>query len=270
MGLTPRRRQRRLLFVTGGNGFLGRHVLRGPEADRWEVVAPGSRGLDLRRRSTVVQTIRDWAPTAIIHTAYRMNDRPSTVDATRNVAEAAVASGARLVHMSTDMVFAGGMSRFTELDRPNPISEYGRQKVDAELIVSTMCPDSVTVRTSLLIGRSTLSPHEVAVRDAIEGRNQIAFFDDEIRCPVLVDDLAAALIELARRPEISGVLHLAGPQEMSRAQLARAIARRHGWDVSRLRYSTLAESGLDRPARLVLDSSVARSYGIAVRGPTDW
>jgi dTDP-4-dehydrorhamnose reductase len=270
MGLIRRRRPRRLLFVTGGRGFLGRHVLGGPEADRWELLAPDSRGLDLRNRSSVVDTIRDWAPTAIIHTAYRLNDRPSTVDATRNVAEAAVASGARLIHMSTDMVFAGGMSRFTERDRPNPISEYGRQKVDSELIVSSMCPDSVTVRTSLLIGRSALSRHEIAVRDAIEGRNQMAFFDDEIRCPVLVDDLAATLVELTRRPEITGLLHLVGPQEMSRAQLARVIARRHGWDATRLRYSTLAESGLDRPARLVLDSSVARSHGLAVRGPTGW
>ncbi len=270
MRLNLRHRQRRLLFVTGGRGFLGRHIVGGPATDGWEVVAPDSRALDLRNRSSVIQTIGDWAPTAIIHTAYRMNDRPSTVDATRNVAEAAVATGARLIHLSTDMVFAGGMSRFTESDRPNPMNEYGRQKVDSELIVSTICPDSVTVRTSLLIGRSVLSPHEVAVRAAIEGRTQMAFFEDEIRCPVLVDDLAATIVELVHRREISGLLHLAGPEGMSRAQLAMAIARRHGWDTERLRFSTLAESGLDRPARLVLDSSIARSHGLAVRGPTDW
>lgn len=259
-----------MLFVTGARGFLGGHIVSGPEADRWELFAPDSLALDLRNRSSVLDTIRSWSPAAIIHTAYRRNDRPSTVDASANVAEAAAACGARLVHVSSDMVFGGGISRFTELDPPNPVDEYGRQKADAERVVARACPDAVIVRTSLLIGRTALSPHEIAVRDAIEGRTQMTFFIDEIRCPALVDDVAAALTELARRPEITGVLHLAATQEMSRAQLARVIARHHGWDARLLQFGTLADSGLARPARLVLDSSVARSHGLAVRSPAEW
>jgi dTDP-4-dehydrorhamnose reductase len=265
-----RRRPARLLLVTGGAGFLGRHVVNGPDAERWEIVAPDSRGLDLRNASSVRAVIRDWKPAAIIHTAYRRGDRASIVDASRHVAEAAAACRARLVHVSSDAIFRGGMSRYTEQDPPTPVHEYGRQKADAELIVSSTCPDAVIVRTSLLLGRSELSTHEIAVRDAITSRTPITFFTDEIRCPVLVDDLAAALTQLARRPDISGVLHLAGPDELSRADLALLIARRHGWDPWKLRFGTLAASGLDRPGRVVLDSSVASSYGLAVRGPRSW
>jgi dTDP-4-dehydrorhamnose reductase len=264
-----RRRVRRLLFVTGGTGFLGRHVVTTSAAETWEIVAPDRFGLDLRNAASVRDVITDWRPTAIIHTAYRKNDRASTVDATRHVAEAAAEVGARMVHVSSDVVFRGGVSPFTETDRISPMHEYGRQKADAELIVSSTCPDSVIVRTSLLIGRRVLSGHEQAVWEAIEGRSPITFFVDEIRCPALVDDVAAGLVLLAGRPEINGVLHLAGRDAISRADLARLIARRHRWDASKLRFGSLEASGLDRPAKVILDSSLAASYGLAVRG-ADW
>ena len=115
-----------------------------------------------------------------------------------------------------------------------------------------------------------MSIHEIAVRDAIHGRSPIAFFTDEVRSPALVVDLAATLTELAGRPEITGVLHLAGPDALSRADLALMIARRHGWDATRLQFATLAESGLSRPGHVVLDSSLARSHGLTVRGPASW
>ena len=133
-----------------------------------------------------------------------------------------------------------------------------------------MCPGAVIVRTSLLLGGRQLSSHEVAVYEAIESKSPMVFFTDEIRCPVLVGDLAASLAELAERTDISGVLHLAGPDAMSRADLAIRIARRNGWNPWKLRFGTLAESGLHRPSRVVLDSSVARSQGLTVRGPGSW
>ena len=267
---TRRRKPIRLLFVTGGSGYLGRHIVTSRTTERWEIIAPDSRGLDLRNAASVRSTIRDWNPTAIIHTAYRLNDRSSIVDATQHVAEAAEACRARLVHLSTDVVFRGSMSSYTERDTPNPITEYGRHKADAEHVVASTCPGAVIVRTSLLVGGRILSPHEVAVHEAIEARSPMTFFTDEIRCPVLVGDLAASLVELAGRPDITGVLHLAGPEAMSRADLAIRIARRHGWNAWKLQFGTLADSGLLRPGRVVLDSSAGRGHGLAVRGPASW
>jgi dTDP-4-dehydrorhamnose reductase len=260
----------RLLFVTGGSGYLGRHIVTSRTTERWEIVAPDSRGLDLRNPASVRSVVHDWKPTAIIHTAYRRGDRGSIVDATQHIAEAAEACRARLVHVSSDVVFRGSMSRYTEHDRPNPITEYGQYKTDAEQVVASICPGAVIVRTSLLLGGRELSSHEIAVYEAIEARSPMTFFTDEIRCPVLVGDLAAALAELADRTDIAGVLHLAGPDAMSRADLAIRIARRHGWNAWKLQFGTLAEAGLQRPSRVVLDSSVARSHGLVVRGPGSW
>jgi dTDP-4-dehydrorhamnose reductase len=268
--MTVRRRHHRRLFVTGGGGFLGRHVVNGPACEPWELIAPSSASLDLCDDETVREVVRDWRPTAIIHTAYRKDDRASIVDASRNVAAAAELVRARLVHVSTDALFAGRDAPYTERDPPSPVHDYGRAKADAEQAVADTCPSAVIVRTSLIYGRDELSGHELVVRDVVSGRSDIVFFTDEIRSPVLVDDLAAALVALAGRTEPVGVLHLAGPEPLSRAELARLVARRHGWATDRLRFGTIAESGLVRPGRVVLDSSLASRHGLSVAGPGDW
>jgi dTDP-4-dehydrorhamnose reductase len=79
-------------------------------------------------------------------------------------------------------------------------------------------------------------------------------------------DLATALLELAELP-LPGVLHLAGPEPVSRLEFARLIAARHGSDPSRLRAGRSADQAVRRPLDCVLDSS--RAYGLlssSVRG----
>lgn len=257
------------MFVTGGSGFLGRHIVNGPASQAWEVIAPGSGSADLRHRDTILAMVHDWKPTVVIHAAYRKGDRAAIVDASANVAEAAESVGARLVHVSSDAIFAGQIAAYTELDPPSPVTDYGRDKADAEAAVALVDPGAVIVRTSLIYGGDDLSVHERAVRDAIDERTSTAFFTDEIRSPVFVGDLAASLVDLASMPEVSGPLHLGGPDALSRAELAVMTARRHGWDESRLKFSSIAESGLTRSTKVVLDSGRAASHGIAVRGPAD-
>ncbi len=268
--MTIRRSSRRprRLFVTGGAGYLGRHIVNGPASTGWEIVAPSSRSVDLRNAESVRSAIGDWKPTAIVHTAYRRGDRASIVDATQNVAEAAERHGVRLVHVSTDALFRGRLAPYREIDEPTPVTDYGRDKADAERIVAATAPSAIIVRTSLLYGSRELSGHELAVRDVISGRSTMKFFTDEIRSAVMVDDVAAALVQLAERPDLDGLLHLGGPEALSRAELAIRTARRHGWDESKLAFSTLEGSGLVRPSRVVLDSSLATSYGFSLHSPT--
>lgn len=263
----PGRRHPRRLFVTGGAGFLGRHIVNAPAAEGWEVVAPSSGALDLRHADLVRQMIADWRPTAVIHTAYRREDTDSIVAASRNVAEAAAHVDARLVHLSSDALFAGRAEAYTEADVPTPVHQYGADKADAEWLVASATPQAVIVRTSLLYDRAGTSLHEQAVHDVVSGRSHMSFFTDEVRSPVFVEDLAGVLLELAEHDDVNGVLHVGGPRAMSRAELARWAADRHGWNSTKLRFATIAESGLARPAHVVLDSSLAASHGWTPDGP---
>lgn len=268
------------LLVTGGTGYLGGELVRaaGPDVAATHLnskPAPGTGAGWLRldvRDAAAVETVFDrLRPATVIHTAYLQNGPAAddtNVAGAAHVAGAAARTGARLVHLSTDLVFDGtSPDPYTESDPPNPLDSYGQSKLDAEQRVLAAHPDALVVRTSLMVGRAQPGRHERAVLEAARGESDMAFFDDELRSPALVGDLARALLELAAGDD-SGVLHLAGPDALSRYELALLVAGARGVSPDRLRRGNAAGSGLVRAANCVLDSSRARALiATQVRGP---
>ncbi|MFN8075388.1 MAG: SDR family oxidoreductase [Kineosporiaceae bacterium] len=219
----------RRLLVTGGSGFLGRRVLAAASGAGFDAVgtthtAPGMR-MDLADPASVRAVVDAVRPDAVVHTAY-LQHGPSRdaviVDGTAALASACARHGARLVHVSTDLVFSGTLGRpYRESDEPDPIDGYGAAKRRAELAAAAACPDSLAVRTSLLLG-GRLAPGkiETAVADPT-----LTFWTDVLRSPTSADDLATALVELVDA-ELTGVLHVCGADEVSRAELAEVVAGR--------------------------------------------
>jgi dTDP-4-dehydrorhamnose reductase len=257
-----------LLFLTGGSGFLGSALIAVALEEGWQVAAPSSSALDILDREAVIATIGEFKPTAVVHLAYRKGDRATIVDGSQHLAEAASDCGSRLIHMSTDVVFSGRPEPYVESDDPDPLIEYGRHKFDAEQAVMAVCPTAAMVRTSLLYGTDVLAPLQVDVQRALDtgpDHQPMTFFTDEYRCPAHVDDIAAALITLAGARDVTGPLHVAGPERISRADFATRTARWLGLRGEALSTSRIAEAGLTRPANVVLDSTTARSLGITCR-----
>jgi dTDP-4-dehydrorhamnose reductase len=232
------------LLVTGATGYLGRELLRRTDGARGVSTADG----DVRDRLTVERVLAGC--TAVVHTAYRQHPPDAwsvNVDGTRAVAEAAAAAGARLIHVSTDVVFSGRRGGYREEDEPDPVTDYGASKAAAESVVRESHPAALIVRTSLLYGGpgAERSNHE---RAALDPAN--TWFTDELRCPIQVGDLAGALLELVEL-DVGGVLHVAGTDAVSRCELARLFARRD------VRCTTSADAGAVRPLDCTLDSSRA-------------
>jgi dTDP-4-dehydrorhamnose reductase len=240
------------VFVTGFGGYLGRAVAAlEPDA----VGITGRAAADIRDASAVAAALDATQPDVVLHTAY-VQDGPEAasinIDGSANVARAAHERGLRLVHVSTDVVFSGDLGRpISEDDPVDPVTEYGRTKAEAEAAVRAAHPGAVIVRTSLIYGGAAPSRHEQVALDPSK-----TFYEDEIRCPVAAPDLAAAMLELAERSDVGGLLHVAGADAVSRAEFARLVAAANGRDPAGIR---AAPRPAGRPGDLRLDCSSAKS-----------
>jgi dTDP-4-dehydrorhamnose reductase len=252
------------LLVVGGSGFLGLRITRQAQLAGHRVIATCHasappdvdvdwRGLDIRCRGDVMALARRARPDAVINAAYRQSDWAVTADGGAHVALAAAATGARLVHVSSDVVFSGASRRYDETSPPDPVTPYGAAKAAAETAVKAIAPGAVIARTSLIIGDGD-SKHERLVHELAAGAVAGLLYTDQVRCPVHVADLAAALLELAAAPH-AGVCHVAGADAVSRHELGLLIAARDGLDPSALRAGTRPAAQLPSPLDVRLDSS---------------
>jgi dTDP-4-dehydrorhamnose reductase len=246
------------ILVTGGAGYLGSEVARQAVERGWDVLAtqhtsqpPSGRPLplDIRDAEAVDRTVMRHGPDVVVHTAYRMSDDETIVRGSHAIAEAAARAGARLVHLSTDLVFDGEQGApYSEDAEPRPVMDYGAAKLEAERLVAKAHPEALIVRTSVLYGMP-----EPGQQELLAFRDDVAFHTDEIRCPTRVDELAAALLELAEL-DLVGPLHVAAPEAVSRLELARILRAAHGYDPATAR-GTPTPPG--RARNVALDSSRA-------------
>ncbi len=254
--------------MVGGSGFLGREIIRQARRGGHSVAATFHsrvpavadvdwRMLDVRHSDDVAALVLTTRPAGIINAAYRQSDWAATAEGGRHVALAAAAAGARLVHVSSDAIFSGSRDRYDETSRPDPTTPYGAAKAAAETAVAGITPTAVIARTSLIIGNNE-SQHERHVHALAAGDVTGVLFTDDVRCPVHVTDLAAALLELAGSP-YSGIHHVAGTDAVSRYELGLLIARRDGLDRATLPPGLRAGAGFPGPMDVRLDSTITQA-----------
>jgi dTDP-4-dehydrorhamnose reductase len=164
--------------------------------------------------------------------------RQVNVLGTRHVVEL----GAPVVYYSSDYVFDGAKREpYVESDPTNPLSAYGRSKLDGE---DEVRDKGWVLRTSWLFGPTGRNFVRTMLRLGAE-RDEVAVVDDQRGCPTYVGHLAKATRELLERDLPYGVYHLAASGDCTWAGLAEEIFRQAGLDC-RVRRITTAE--LNRPA----------------------
>jgi dTDP-4-dehydrorhamnose reductase len=254
------------VMVTGASGLLGQWLLRTAPwgcpivaaTHRRPVDGVASVRVDLRDRAAVTDVVTGAAPALVVHAAYA-RDESSVVDATRHVVEAARDVGAPVLHTSSDAVFSGDGVVRDEHALPDARMDYGRWKATAERIVLDASPHNVVVRLPLLVSTDP-DDHAVAqMRAAVDEGRPSRWFADEFRRPAMASEIAAALWRIVALPagERSGVWHLAGPQRVSRFDIAERMAARLGLPPASVE-SDLQPPGTDRPRDLEFSDQRAR------------
>ena len=253
------------LLVTGAAGMLGTDVVAAAAAGH-DVVAFARADLDITDAEAVRAAVRDTQPDAVINcAAYTNVDGAETEEdtATRinghgagHLASAAAESGAHIVHVSTDYVFAGNATEPYPEDAPTgPIGAYGRSKLAGELAVQAAAPTShAIVRTAWVFG-----PHGKNFVDTMlklaATRDELTVVDDQLGCPTYTGHLATALITIAEQRS-NGLLHVAGGGQCTWRDLAVATFAAAGLEVT-VHPTTTAAFGAPapRPAYSVLGST---------------
>ena len=205
-----------MIWLAGNRGMLGTEVeelfARAGEtviaSDREvDITRPGSIAAFLDRHgSPRLAWIVNCAAYTAVDAAEDDAERAMAVNGTgvAHLAAAAAAAGARLLHVSTDYVFDGrGGAPCAEDDPPNPLGVYGRTKLAGEEAARAASARNVTVRTSWLYGRHGPSFVATMLR-LFRERDEVGVVDDQHGCPTHARDLAAVLVEIARRPEVPG------------------------------------------------------------------
>ena len=275
MSNTPR------LLVFGGTGFLGGRLCFQAAEAGWAVdatylsSAPPS-GLpatwhrcDIVEPVAVDAVIDKVQPTHIINAAYHQREHVARVcaDAPETIALQAAHSGIRLVQLSTDLVYDGTLGRrYREDDPVSPLGAYGNAKAEGEVRVRSADPSAAIIRTSLIYG-DPAAPQEQLVHRAVHD-GDIAFFTDEYRTAVHVDDLARATLDIARST-FSGLVHVAGTERQNRLEFASVLASALRLDVERLVGRTQDPELGPRASDVSLDTTRSASLGITLPGPTE-
>lgn len=271
------------IFITGGSGFVGGHLLN-QAVGKWQVSTnyfqhsinlPGYDWvqLDLRQHDEVVQVLKHVQPDVVIHQAALSNldlceqrrdeAQATNVEATAFLADWCQRTCTRLIFLSSDMVYDGEKGNYCETDPVRPLGVYAMTKVQGENEVRKYCRNHVVIRTALVYGKpiggggSFTEWMERRLRQGIE----VPLYTDQYRTPILVNNLAEVLLELAGG-DFRGTLNVGGPDKTDRFNFGQKYCRFGGFDETLLRPIVMRDGpplSAPRPRDLSFDISKAKS-----------
>lgn len=267
------------ILVTGAAGQLGNELHNVLEHKMPGVTMyTDIKDLDLTDSEAVKKFIIDNEISHVVNcAAYTAVDKAEqepalcakiNTDAVKNIAEVAADYGVKVIHVSTDYVFDGtAHAPYKESDKVNPISTYGTTKRKGEMVLLSMSPDAVIIRTAWLYSPYGNNFVKTMIRLGSE-RPELGVVCDQIGTPTYALDLAEAIYTiLTARQWVPGIYHFSDEGVCSWYDFTKAIHRIAGIKSCNVKpiatddYPTLAA----RPPYSVLDKTrIKKTYGITI------
>lgn len=269
----------RRILVIGSNGLLGQKlceiIVRGAaynltiasieEKPVLHVVGAQYMRVDITSKKEVKSLVHTCHPDVIINAAAMTNvDACETerelcwrinVDGVENIVDAAKKRDTKVIHVSSDYVFDGKSGPYSEDDRPEPLSYYGKSKLASENLLRTSGVPYLIARTMVLYGFAPGVKANFALWliDSLENKKNVTVVDDQLGNPTLVDDLAYGLIQ-GFELERTGIYNIAGRDIVSRYDFAQKLANVFNLDA--LLITPIKTSSLNQPAPRPLNSGL--------------
>ena len=229
-----------LPVITGSNGRLGRalcSVIEEEFAETFPDAVFATRDeLDIADYWRLRSELERIGPTVVVNCAAYANvdgcetnremAEQANIEGARHVARAARAVDARIIQISTDLVFDGAAGRpYREDDEPRPLSYYAVTKLAGERAVMEENPEHVILRSSWFFGPWPANRYPEFFLAALSKGERFAVVSDRIGSPTYLKDLARAIVRLIVTP-YRGILHFANSGEpTSRYHVLAELAR---------------------------------------------
>ena len=243
------------ILITGSNGFLGSNLEHFySNKEEYDVFLTSQNTCynpqldnfiqgDLSDGAFVDKLISTVKPDIVINTVSLVNvdlceDDPKladkiTVQTAKNVAQSVQRHGSRLIYISTDHLFKGNRSMYSEDDMPMPVNEYGKSKLEAELKSIVFNPDTAIVRTNFFGWSHDSHPATFGewVYDNLKQQTPMNLFTNYYFTPIEVTYLAEA-IETVAKTNFTGIVNIAGTERCSKYEFGMVLAEVFGLDDS--------------------------------------
>ena len=257
------------LFVTGAGGQLGHELVEAIRAAGHEPIATTHAQLDITDEEAVRIAIGSAKPDVVIHAAAWTAvdacegdiEKAMLVNGTASkyVADAAHAVGARVVYISTDYVFDGSKpTPYNEDDVPNPQSAYGASKLAGE---QAMSEQDAIVRISWVCGFHGANMVKTILKLGAT-MSELKFVDDQIGNPTFADDAAKAIVNIATSG-LGGIWHVTNQGVVSWYEFAREVLLTAGMDAAKVKPISTSDLQPPRPAKRPANSVLHNGRMIA-------
>ncbi|CUS96943.1 SDR family oxidoreductase [Candidatus Kryptobacter tengchongensis] len=238
------------ILLTGGSGFLGWNFCKTLRF-KHEITAFYFQHelflekcqffkIDIRNRNDVFEAVRKFQPEVVVHTAaitsVQLCDQDRdlaysvNVEGTKNLLDASAELRAKFIYISTDLVYSGDGSFFTEDTPPEPKSYYAQTKLEGEEIVKTY-DNYIILRLALMYGWGNVFTNSFSdwLHTELRAKRKVKVFVDQFRTPIYAIDAVMAIDELISKDIKKEIFNLGGSERISRYDFALKFADAFGY-----------------------------------------
>jgi dTDP-4-dehydrorhamnose reductase len=261
------------ILITGSNGLLGQKLIDLYLKNNDVKLIATARGInrypidegyeyaimDITSFEQVQEVIKKYKPHCIINTAAMTNvdqceedmvgAENLNINAVSHLIDAANQVDAHFIQLSTDFIFDGKAGPYKEDDEPNPLSFYGKTKLEAEKIIRAKSNKWSIIRTILVYGIvHDMSRSNIVLwaKNALEKGQPLKIVDDQFRSPTLAEDLAIGC-QLVEQKEAEGIYNISGKDQMNIVSLVERVA--DYFELDKTSIERVSSSTLNQPAK---------------------